>query len=134
MNKCSCGVSGPVAPIGCDFFGSHMRGDLGEWDDWKYWGHRELAVRVFRLWRDGRIVATGVVLPTGRTVLEWRLPRPSVGIYADFDEFRSIHVHGHERTHVRWCDGTDGEQLGFTDPFAPEQINAALRQAGKEQA
>ena len=127
--RCSCGDDALVAPIGCVGFGRHMRGSLEEWDDWKYDSHRRFNVRAFRLIRAEAIVATGVVLPTGRVVLEWGFPRTSLGIYANFAEFSSIHIDGHDDSTALWVDGTNGEQLGWSDPFSSDKINAALRQS-----
>lgn len=106
-----------------------------EWDEWKYMSHRMYNIRAFRLLRPTeeygkiveRIVASGVVLPTGRVVIEWMQPRATLGIYKDFKEFESVHVEGHlDGSRVVWVDGTRGQQLGYIDPFSPEQINAAL--------
>lgn len=46
------------------------------------------------------IVATGVILPSGKTVLEWQTKVTSVGVYESIDDVRKLH--GHEgRTIVR---------------------------------
>ena len=49
------------------------------------------------------VVAEGVQFSTGRCVLAWVTQYPSLGIYNDMDEIRSIH--GHDgRTKVSWLD------------------------------
>ena len=50
-------------------------------------------------------VLFGVVLPTGRVVVEWRSPRPTLGIYSSISEFAEIHVDAHpDCNEVVWID------------------------------
>lgn len=39
------------------------------------------------------IVAQGVVLPSGKVVMEWRKPHQSIGIYENIGEVEAIHGH-----------------------------------------
>ena len=57
------------------------------------------------------IVAVGVILPSGRALLEWiskRTKAKSLALYEDLDDLQS--VHGHEgNTKVVWYGGDENE-------------------------
>ncbi|MDD4877045.1 MAG: hypothetical protein PHQ86_07975, partial [Dehalococcoidales bacterium] len=40
-------------------------------------------------------VVDGVVFDDGITVIRWRTERPSVAIYASFEDFQKIHIDSH---------------------------------------
>ena len=42
----------------------------------------------------GRVV-NGVILPSGKVVLEWKHPHQTIGIYDNFQQFIIIHVESH---------------------------------------
>jgi hypothetical protein len=42
----------------------------------------------------GRVV-NGVILPSGKVVLEWKSPHQTIGIYDNFKQFLAIHVDSH---------------------------------------
>lgn len=42
----------------------------------------------------GRVL-NGVILPSGKVILEWKSPHQTVGIYDDFKQFLTIHVESH---------------------------------------
>lgn len=39
------------------------------------------------------IVARGVILPTGRCVMEWQTIHPTITIYGNIDEIKFLHGH-----------------------------------------
>lgn len=41
-------------------------------------------------------VLHGVILPSGRVVIEWREPDQTIGVYDNIDQFIRIHVNSHE--------------------------------------
>jgi hypothetical protein len=132
-NRCECGGDPVVQPVGCKGFGWHQYENKNEWDDHAYWSHRLMSIRPFRLRRGKGFVGSGVVLPSGRVFFEWRPPRATTGMYADAQEFASIHVEGHEGTHIVWLspEGT-GPAREFDDhPFGPhgmKSIAEAMKQ------
>ena len=42
----------------------------------------------------GRVV-NGVIMPSGKVVLEWKSPHQTIGIYDNFKQFLTIHVESH---------------------------------------
>lgn len=42
----------------------------------------------------GRVL-NGVIMPSGKVVLEWKQPHQTIGIYDNFKQFLTIHVESH---------------------------------------
>lgn len=42
----------------------------------------------------GRVV-NGVIMPSGKVLLEWQSPHQTIGIYDNFEQFLTIHVESH---------------------------------------
>jgi hypothetical protein len=54
--------------------------------------------------KTGRVLE-GVITPSNRTIVEWRFPFNSIGIYNSFEEFKRIHVDSHPQcSTVVWID------------------------------
>lgn len=121
---CQCGSSEPVQPVGCKGFGYHQFENRDEWDDHAYWSHRIMSVRPFRMKRGKSLVGSGVVLPSARVVFEWHGEAASIAIYADMEEFESVHVQGHEGTAIIWlAPETTGMPRTHNDhPFGPRAM------------
>jgi hypothetical protein len=62
------------------------------------------------------IVARGVILPSGKCVMEWQTKHTSVSVYASLDEVRAIHGH-------------DGKTEIVIDPSSNAVRLQALREA-----
>lgn len=51
------------------------------------------------------IVLHGVVMPSGKVAVEWRLPMPTITIYESMDQFRAIHLDRHPGcSMIEWLD------------------------------
>lgn len=73
-------------------------------------------IRRFNLhrWRDDSgvsgvgVVLNGVVLPSGRVVIEWREPHRTIAVYDSFLQFKKIHIDAHPNSgEVEWQDEVD---------------------------
>jgi hypothetical protein len=74
------------------------------------------------------VVAIGVVMPSGRAVLEWCSRWPTITVFHSVDQILRIHGHG-GRTTVRW--GVPGDQVEIAVPATnvpPPGSAARIRQ------
>lgn len=51
------------------------------------------------------VVLRGVIMPSGKVVIEWREPMTTITIYENIDMFRKIHVDSHPGcSEIQWID------------------------------
>lgn len=77
------------------------------------------------------VVAVGVVLPSGKAVLEWCSRWPTVTLFHSIDQILRIHGHGGE-TEVRYGPVPDSEDppAGPSALFLPRQSDSTARGSG----
>ena len=74
-------------------------------------------------------VLSGVVLPSGRVVVEWHGEHPSITVHASMNAFEKIHVHGHpDDNAVLWTDTL--YQRGQTDAILDAMENVPCASVG----